>query len=131
MKKIDRKVQEEIKKQKGYEQVMGNGLENYAKMLKEESEKFHQTRKSAVDLIRDFIHKQEIKVNWELVLFGSSEVGYALKQSDIDLVFRIQDAKAYSLKDMETGLRLFPWALTCQYIPTANVPIITLKVNLY
>lgn len=82
-------------------------------------------------MIRDFIFKQEIKLNWELVLFGSSEVGYALKQSDIDLVFRIQDSKVYSLKDMESGLKLFPWALSCQYISTANVPIITLKVNLY
>jgi len=33
-------------------------------------------------------------------MFGSCEVGYALKQSDVDLVLRIEDQKAYSLKQM-------------------------------
>lgn len=64
-------------------------------------------------------------------MFGSCEVGYALKQSDIDLVLRIQDGQAYSLKRMEEVLKFYPWILECQYISTANVPIITLKVNLY
>lgn len=55
----------------------------------EESEKFQQTRKAAVDLIKDFLNHQDIKCKWELIMFGSCEVGYALKQSDIDLVLRI------------------------------------------
>lgn len=28
-------------------------------------------------------------------------------------------------------IKTCPWVLDCQYISTANVPIITLKVNLY
>lgn len=32
---------------------------------------------------------------------------------------------------MEEVLKFYPWILECQYISTANVPIITLKVNLY
>jgi predicted nucleotidyltransferase len=44
-------------------------------------------------------------------MFGSCEVGYALKQSDIDLVLRIEDSKAYSLKRMEEVLKFFPWIL--------------------
>jgi hypothetical protein len=58
MKKIDRKIQEENKKQKQIEFVMGAALESHAKYLIEESEKFQQTRKAAVDLIREFFHKQ-------------------------------------------------------------------------
>jgi len=79
---------------------MGNALENHAKFLIEESEKFQQTRKAAVDLLREFLNLQEIKCKWELLMFGSCEVGYALKQSDIDLVLRIEDSQAYSLKRM-------------------------------
>ena len=43
---------------------MGSALENYAKQLMEDSDKFQQTRKGAIDLVREFLVHQQIKCKW-------------------------------------------------------------------
>jgi DNA polymerase sigma len=68
---------------------MGDSLSNYAKLLIEEADKTQSKRSKAIELLTAYLQNEKIVGAWQLVMFGSCEVGFALKQSDVDLVLKV------------------------------------------
>ncbi len=72
----------------------------------------------------------QLKCKWEMVLFGSCAIGFSLKDSDLDLIIQVEDQQLYSLSDFFDILKIKQWVVYSKLIYLAQVPIISLKINL-
>lgn len=99
--------------------------------LSQDANAFEKYRKLTFKVVEEFLTtlvfgKSEFP--WKLNLYGSAAAGFALKQSDVDLLLQV-DTRYIGLQRIYEILKMQMWAIDCKYIQ-AQIPLITFGVSL-
>lgn len=80
-------------------------------------------------MIEEALESLKFKANWKLILFGSCSIGFALKESDLDLIVEVDEAEMLTLGEIFDGLKTKEWVTDCKIISSARMPIVTFSVD--
>ena len=71
---------------------MNEYYQYYVDNLSQEANNYDKYRRLVFKVVENFIQTKVLgdKIEWKLSLYGSSAAGFALKQSDVDLVIHVE-----------------------------------------
>ncbi len=104
----------------------------YYKQLATHSQAIDKYRKICLELIEGALGEMELRGKWELVLFGSYSIDFALRESDLDLVVLVEEGEELSLDKLLTHFRVKEWLRGCSIvqIQSAKVGVLEFEILL-
>ena len=94
------------------------------------SQAMDKTRKMSLEAIEHTIGAMGFESKWELVLYGSYSIDFALRDSDLDIVLVVDDPEGCSIDSLYQHFKVQEWLRDCNIVQIQSAKVFILEFEI-